>query len=554
MTFSIYPDTLPGTLADWSETQTEVVVQDGIFNVVLGSVNSLLASVFDGSAKFLGVQVESDPEMRPLKPMVSVAYAYRAGTVDGGGIGGSGTTNYIPKFTASTTLGNSAIYETGGRVGIGTTPDPDWKLYIYHDFNDFAKFVTSGGTGVYGRGEFSGVSGTGGIGVNGYSAWGYGDEYDDAVGVRGIGSRWGVVGSSQGVTPGIGAGILGLSAGNAYAGWFKGNVYVEGGNVGIGTSPADNLDVNGDIRVRGADIKDTGGTARITLTDNGSLTLNEDGGSASLTIATDGNVGIGTAPSYKLHVSATATTVGYFTSTSSSGSGDVLSSRYLGSAYENVAAVFGESLPWDGKGYGGYFIGGHRGVYGTVIPIGSSSYMGVLGHVSGGTGTNYGVYGSAWGGSLNYGVYYSGGLAGTGIKSCVVKTSQGPTLLYCQESPENWFEDFGEGQLENGKAHVVLDGLFLETVTIDGTNPMKVFVQLEGDCNGVYVSKGATGFDVIELKGGTSNVPFSYRIVAKRKGFEDRRLDYTAAGENDPYLYPEAAERMEKERIEKEGR
>ena len=35
--------------------------------------------------------------------------------------GGSGTTNYVPKFTAATALGNSAIFESGGNVGIGTT-------------------------------------------------------------------------------------------------------------------------------------------------------------------------------------------------------------------------------------------------------------------------------------------------------------------------------------------------------------------------------------------------------------------------------------------------
>ena len=105
----------------------------------------------------------------------------------------------------------------------------------------------------------------------------------------------------------------------------------------------------------------------------------------------------------------------------------------------------------------------------------------------------------------------------------------------------------------NGQTHIELDALFLETVTIDAANPMKVFVQLEGDCNGVYVSKGTTSFDVFELKSGTSNVPFSYRVVAKRKGFENKRLDYTAAGENDAYLYPEAAARMDKERLEKAG-
>ena len=46
-----------------------------------------------------------------------------------GSIGGSGTANYIPKFTATTTVGNSVIYETAGKVGIGIT-DPGTKLDV----------------------------------------------------------------------------------------------------------------------------------------------------------------------------------------------------------------------------------------------------------------------------------------------------------------------------------------------------------------------------------------------------------------------------------------
>jgi hypothetical protein len=84
------------------------------------------------------------------------------------------------------------------------------------------------------------------------------------------------------------------------------DIYVNNsGNVGIGnlTNPADTLDVNGDIRIRGAYIKDAGGNARITLTDNGRLDLHEDNGAAVLSIATDGTVGIGTTgPASKLEV------------------------------------------------------------------------------------------------------------------------------------------------------------------------------------------------------------------------------------------------------------
>jgi len=36
-------------------------------------------------------------------------------------VGGTGTTNYIPIWTNSTTLGNSILYQTGNNVGIGNT-------------------------------------------------------------------------------------------------------------------------------------------------------------------------------------------------------------------------------------------------------------------------------------------------------------------------------------------------------------------------------------------------------------------------------------------------
>ena len=48
-------------------------------------------------------------------------------------------------------------------------------------------------------------------------------------------------------------------------------------------------------------------------------------------------------------------------------------------------------------------------------------------------------------------------------------------------------------------------------------HPLKVFIQLEGDCNGVFVTnKSAEGFTVNEMNQGTSNVQFSWHIVANR--------------------------------------
>jgi len=51
-------------------------------------------------------------------------------TVSGvSGISGTGTTNYLTKFTGATSVGNSLLYDTAGNVGIGTT-NPLAKLHL----------------------------------------------------------------------------------------------------------------------------------------------------------------------------------------------------------------------------------------------------------------------------------------------------------------------------------------------------------------------------------------------------------------------------------------
>jgi hypothetical protein len=44
-----------------------------------------------------------------------------------------------------------------------------------------------------------------------------------------------------------------------------------------------------------------------------------------------------------------------------------------------------------------------------------------------------------------------------------------------------------------------------------------------GMCNGLYITNvSAEGFDVVELANGTSNVEFSYIVIAKRKDADDK--------------------------------
>jgi len=115
-----------------------------------------------------------------------------------------------------------------------------------------------------------------------------------------------------------------------------------------------------------------------------------------------------------------------------------------------------------------------------------------------------------------------------GTKSAVVPTgSYGYRKMYCEEATEIWFTDYGSAKLSNGRCIVELDPVFLQTVTIDNNNPVKVFIQMTDECpNGVYVKKGKTTFEVIEQNGGNSSASFDYRIVAKRRGFETRRLTH----------------------------
>ena len=96
--------------------------------------------------------------------------------------------------------------------------------------------------------------------------------------------------------------------------------------------------------------------------------------------------------------------------------------------------------------------------------------------------------------------------------------------LYAMQSAENWFEDAGSGQLSNGSASIALDPTFAQTV--NAGVEYHVFLTPNSDCKGLYVSqKTASSFDVHELGGGTSSIAFDYRIMAKRRGYENVRLE-----------------------------
>lgn len=119
----------------------------------------------------------------------------------------------------------------------------------------------------------------------------------------------------------------------------------------------------------------------------------------------------------------------------------------------------------------------------------------------------------------------SGTLDCEGTVTTVVPAASGArkVSLYAVQSPENWFEDFGSGALNNGSATIALDSTFAQTINT-GTE-YHVFLTPNGDSKGLYVSqKTATSFEVREQGGGHSSIAFDYRVVAKRSGYENVRL------------------------------
>ncbi len=112
---------------------------------------------------------------------------------------------------------------------------------------------------------------------------------------------------------------------------------------------------------------------------------------------------------------------------------------------------------------------------------------------------------------------------GTISPSVPIDNGAKKVALYGVAAAESWFEDAGSGQLSKGAAVINLEGTFAQTVNT-GVE-YHVFLTPNGDCKGLYVSqKSATSFEVHELGGGTSNIAFDYRIMAKRAGFETVRL------------------------------
>jgi hypothetical protein len=213
----------------------------------------------------------------------------------------------------------------------------------------------------------------------------------------------------------------------------------------------------------------------------------------------------------------------------------------------NGAGVFGTSTKAfgvQGLSTNAYGVSGNSstqaGVWGS-----SSSNVGVLGSSTSGVGVNgvsvssngvngvsdtgIAVYGSSQNGTagrFDGNVVIQGNLTVSGSfpHTAAVPSSDGTLRrLFSLEMAEAYYEDLGQGSLANGVGAVTLDPIFAALVRTDA---YQVFLTAYGDNRGLYVAnQTASGFDVREVQGGTSNIGFGYRVVAHPRDVPTSRLD-----------------------------
>lgn len=508
----------------------------------------------------------------------AIGYYYWSGSTwisvtGAGGVGGSGTVNYLARWTPNaTSLGIGVTRDNGTTVGINNAPVAAQMLTVTESTaantailgQNTAASGASTGVGVEGnttQSEGAGVIGsntnTSGTGIAGVGnnlggailASGSGGAFEGtAVGSYGLGTTVASGTGVEGVGNNIAAGsLLPGGSGGAFIG-------TTAGAYGLATSTTAGT---GSTGVIGAG-NDAAYSVLITNGSGGAFTGKITGayGYASSAASGSGVVGIGNGGAYSAPASGsggafTGATVGAYGAATTGASG----TGVIGAGNNQSSVILA-------GGSGGAFTGTTVGSYGYATSVANGTGVEGVGNdgannytpagAAGGafTGANMGVYGTTDGSNITgaaigvegsgtygviglgttYGGYFTDGtstaqvggsgyaILGTGVKSTEVMDDKGQyRVLHCPEAPEVLFEDFGSAQLSNGKVHINLDSLYAQNVTINEKHPLRVIITLNDPCNGVYVTnRTATGFDVIELNGGTSNASFTYEVIANR--------------------------------------
>jgi len=440
------------------------------------------------------------------------------------GVQGSSTSNTAVLGTSSSGTGVSGLSTTNSGVA-GYTPGSTYNTAGVNGKAGAVSGITQVVAGVWGDSyQQVGVEGTSNqsVGVYGQSTGFNGVQgiSNTAIGVSGVStSGTGMAGSSN-----TGAGMVGYTAGS---------VLNTGGVIGI-AGPRTNFSGISGIWGDAANHVGVQGTSNIYTGVQGS------------SVSAPGVQGNSTSGNGVHGVSAS--TSGIFGETSSTSGQDA---ALYGYSHNNATGVYGFSSQigmhgvsggnsgtgglssvfvngppavWGDTGGGGYAVAGttDNGIAGEFINTSASQEAMYVGNFYHGNSTVATLTGEA-GGCTFFG---NGDVLceGTISSALKLKGEDRSVKTYSVQSTENWYEDAGSSQLVDGAAHVQLEATFGGTVNT--AVEYHVFLTPGGDSEGLYVTdKTALGFEVHEQHGGHSNIAFDYRIMAKRAGHENERLE-----------------------------
>ncbi len=569
--FSIYQDQAGG-LALWTETQSVKIGPDGQYSVLLGatSVEGLPWTLFQaGEARWIEARwinesagntsakaTGSPHQARRL--LAAVPYALKSVDSDtlGGraatdyltredlqpaiaaaeressqanpkatAVTGAGTAGYIPVWTGKSALGNSVVFNSGTKVGIDTAApaanlDVDGTTHLRGGVTlvPAAATATAGASSPVLEWSASAYSKTAKAAVTQNFVWQAtvtgNNTASPSANLELSTSSGAAAPKLTGLSIGH-TGLLTFAPGQTFPGTGKGTI------TGITTSaPLTGSGTSGTVAV-GLDTTQLETTlnsvyAQLAKANNftDSLTAHQTAGAADAAISgigTNGSTGTIGSSDTGFGVGGTATNASVTgaaynvfsgvwgdTGASSTAVAPAWAIGVLGTADDSQAGVFlNNSTGWPTVYAENYGTGGTTGLFKTLMAVSNEGTCGVGG----------------------------GSLSCTGQIKSLVPAGNGARKVetYAMQSPENWIEDFGSGNLESGVAVVHIDPAFAETVTGDAN--YHVFLTPNGDSKGLYVTgKTADRFEVRESGGGTSSLSFDYRIVAKRRGYEAQRL------------------------------
>jgi len=540
ISFSIYASQQGGE-ALWSEVQTVALDHGGRYAVQLGVTKptGVPAALFSaGQGRWLGVQIEGHAE-QPRVLLVSVPYAMKAGdaaTIGGlppsafvlaaspalsenpsatllmesaatpqepasppvADLTGSGTTDFVPLWTSSSGLGNSALFQTGSgpaaKVGIRTTA-PATALDVNGTVTIRGSLtLPASGTATASTGKTSAplnlitsaFNSTAGAAVNQTFRWQAEPTANDTGSPSGTLNLLYGSGSATPSETGLNiahTGQITFATGQILP---AANVTGElGGASGNITGFSCNCLIAGSSATFSGGMTAGGDSFFDNVTASGALSV---GGNTTIT----GGITAG---------SIVTTGIGSFASITETGNI---------SSFGNISAITGS--------LGNALVASNDGTDATL-------YLQNLATPA------TGVFVESQFNNVGKAIVWTdakGDFNAVGTKSAVVPANDGSMIkLFAVESPQVWFDDYGTGQLSGGTAKVALDPGFAQTVNT--STEYHVFLTPKGDCKGLYVTnETATGFVVKELGGGTSGVEFDYRIIALRIGYENVRLPIAA--------------------------